>query len=94
MTPEDMWREVRRELGWEQEAGEPAWMAGTPAWRAKVLAQGKRQGTAESRTSSDTNAAAGGSTQCGAGRRAAFGRGAPGVFPERQNPQNPRGVES
>ncbi len=48
----------------------------------KVRAQGKRQGTGESRTSSAVSAA-GGLTQCGAGRGAAFGRGAPGVFPER-----------
>ncbi len=93
MTPTDTWREVRRELGWEQEPGEPACIAGPPAWRDKVLAEGKRQGTAESRTSSD-NAAAGGSSPCRAGRGAAFGRGAPGVFPERSEPQNPQGVES
>ncbi len=48
-TAKETWEAVKRERGWVQLRGEPAWMAMTPADRAKLLAQAKRQDTAESR---------------------------------------------
>ncbi|CAN5375879.1 hypothetical protein BH09PLA1_BH09PLA1_15410 [soil metagenome] len=61
--------------------------------RAENEAQGNRQGTVESRTSSSTFAA-GDSASCRARRGAAFDRGAPGDSPERPEPQQSSGVES